>query len=134
MLTKPYTVTVIPSVPGVPGSAESLVCTPAPPVIEPGSPSPVPSPGSPSSPPPTNSGGGTTLPSGSSASGGTGQLIYLYVPNNPSDPAAGEVRTPYISPAPAGYTCQTGIFYLPDPIFPGAVTPVYETRGYWTYP
>lgn len=116
MLRKQYLVTVIPAVEAVEGQPASLVCTPPPPPADPGGPPPPPPP----PPPPEYPTAGST--------------IYLYVPNNPTDESAGQVRTESVAPEPAGYTCFTGIYYVPDPADPKLLQPVYETRCDWNYP
>lgn len=104
MLTKPAIVTVIPGTPGQAYEPPSQVCVPLPPRGEGGTTPPTPAPGS---------------------------VVYVYVPNNPNNRYAGEVRTP-MSTSPAGYTCQAGLFF--DIVIGGLVTPVYEVRCYWNYP
>jgi hypothetical protein len=114
-LRKQFLVTVIPAVEAVEGQSASLVCV-------------VP-------PPPTDTGGstGTDPPP---TSGGEAETYY-YVPNDPNDPLAGEVRTPGTYPPEwTGYTCEIdpSVHYIPDPNFPNGVQPVYERRCYWNYP
>lgn len=108
MLRKLAAVTVIPAIQAVEGHPASLVCVP---------------------PAPPNQGGGTTLPQPSPPA-----VIYLYVPNNPNNPAAGEVIYYGPPPAPAGYVCYLETLFVPDPTFPGGLTPVTRTNCYWTYP
>jgi hypothetical protein len=114
VLIKQAIVTFIPGVDAVEGHAASLTCVTPPPVVDTG--------GSVEPPPNTDS--------------ELGDLIYLYVPNDPDDVGAGEVRTPAHAPEPAGYVCDTEptAYLVPDPSFPGGTMTVYEIRCYWTYP
>lgn len=105
-LVKLAVTTITPAVPAVEAHAATLVCTPAPPVVD------------------TGGYTGYTPPAA---------LIYIYVPSNPAF-FVSEVRTPTVAPAPAGYVCSTEMFLAPDPVFPGGMIPVNETRCYWTYP
>lgn len=109
MLRKPPLVTVVPGSPGQPYVAPSTVCTP---------------------PPPPNDGGG-----GAPGSGGE-TAYYVYVPTNPANPAGGETRTPYAAHPGTGYTCDVTpqMYFVSDPLFPGALVPVWERRCYWSYP
>jgi len=117
MLRKTAIETVVPPVQGVEGSAESTYCT---------------------APPPDEEDGGGPIPPGGAegddgdSDGSNIQQIYLYVPNDPNNAAAGEVRTPALAPAPAGYTC--GLHTHTVHIDEGVDTPVREIRCTWNYP
>lgn len=101
--------TVIPSRPGQPYIPPSTVCTP---------------------PPPPNDGGGG-LPPNPPPTG-----YYVYQPVDPNNPLAGETRAYFAGHPGGGYVCDTvpQMYFVPDPTFPGGLTPVYERRCYWTYP
>lgn len=121
LVKRAITTLVTPAVEAVEGHAASLVCTPPPPAVEPEAPPPAPPPPVPGNPPDPV------------------VTYYVYVPNNPNDFSAGEVRTPLFDPPddpPAGYTCDIvpTLYYVPDPSFPGGTMPVYEQRCYWNYP
>jgi hypothetical protein len=60
--------------------------------------------------------------------------IYLYVPNDPGDPAAGEVRTPWYGEAPDGYEVSTTWWINIEVGTHSNAESIYETRGYWVYP
>lgn len=109
-LRKTPAITVTPGNAGQPYIAPSTVCTPLPPPDDGGG-----------SPPPTPT---PALP------------YYVYVPNNPANPAAGEVRTQYRFHPGAGYTCDVTpqTYLVPDPAFPGGFVPVRERRCRWNYP
>lgn len=110
MLTKPTPVLVIPGSAEVPGSAASTTCIPPPPASE-----EEPAPNDPPEEPVPH---------------------YLYVPNDPNDYGAGEVRTPWYDETPEGYTCSTGTFVESYPTSSGGriVVTFWETRCYWEYP
>lgn len=107
MLTKLPIVTVIPAVPAIEGRAASLVCEPL--------------------LPPETGGGSVVAPPPPPAN------TYIYVPANPAVYTGVETRT-QVSVVPAGYVCEIGTYFLPDPTFPGGLVPVIENRCYWEYP
>lgn len=109
-LVKPTPRLIIPGTDAVPGSPASTSCMPPPP----GSgdePTPDPAPEEP-------------VPH------------YLYVPNDPDDFNAGEVRTPWYGETPEGYSCSTGTFIDIYTFSNGMVVSIIyiETRCYWNYP
>lgn len=71
--------------------------------------------------PPDGTGGDTQPPT----------VYWTYVPNNPNDFNAGEVRTRYTSHPGTGYTCSFATYFEPDA--DGVLQPVYENRCYWNY-
>lgn len=112
-LVKPEQVVLIPGSPAIEGRPASLVCVPPP-------------------PPPVTAYPPPSVP----PSAGTPIGYYVYVPNNPNNPAAGEVRTFFSSHPGGSYICDTEpqTYFIDSPASPGTLLPVRERRCYWQYP